>query len=96
MFRIYNCLRDDLGDNTLRPRQEGLHFPDVIFKCIFLKENLKISIYILLKLSPKGPTNNISSLALIMAWRRPGDKPLSEPMMACLLAHIYSTSNYLN
>ena len=23
-----------------------------------------------------------------MAWRRPGDKPLSEPMMASLLTHI--------
>ena len=25
----------------------------------------------------------------IMAWRRPGDKPLSEPMMLSLLAHSY-------
>ena len=26
-----------------------------------------------------------------MAWRRPGDKPLSEPMMVCLLTHICVT-----
>ena len=26
--------------NTLRPRQNGRHFPDNIFKCIFLKENV--------------------------------------------------------
>ena len=26
-----------------------------------------------------------------MAWRRPGDKPLSEPMMICLLTHICVT-----
>ena len=26
-----------------------------------------------------------------MAWHRPGDKPLSEPMMVSLLAHIYAS-----
>ena len=26
--------------NTLGPRQIGHHFPDVIFKCIFLNENI--------------------------------------------------------
>ena len=26
--------------NTLRPRQDGRHFPDNIFKCIFLNENV--------------------------------------------------------
>ena len=26
-----------------------------------------------------------------MAWRRPGDKPLSGPMMVSLLTHIYVT-----
>ena len=30
--------------NTLRPRQNGRHFPDVIFKWIFLNENVWISI----------------------------------------------------
>ena len=29
-----------------------------------------------------GPINNIPALVQIMAWRPPGDKPLSEPMMA--------------
>ena len=29
--------------NTLRPRQNGQHFPDDIFKCIFLNENVLIS-----------------------------------------------------
>ena len=32
--------------------------------------------------------NNIPSLVQIMAWRRPGDKPLSEPMMISSLTHI--------
>ena len=34
---------------------------------------------------------NIAALIQIMAWHRPGDKPLSEPMMASLLMHIYIT-----
>ena len=64
--------------NTLRPRQNDRHFPDDIFKCIFLNENVKISIKISLKFVPKGPINNIPALVQIMAWRRPRDKPLSE------------------
>ena len=67
--------------NTLRPRQNGRHFADDIFKSIFLNENVWIPIKISLKFFPKGPINNIPALVQIMAWRRPGDKPLSEPMM---------------
>ena len=29
----------------------------------------------------KGPVNNIPALVQIMAWRQPGDKALSEPMI---------------
>ena len=72
--------------NTLRPRQNGRHFAD-IFKRIFLNENIKIS----LKFVPKGSFNNISALVQIMAWRRPGDKPLSESMMVNLPTHICVT-----
>ena len=56
--------------NTLRPRQNGRHFADDIFKCIFLNENVWISIKISLKFVPKGPINNIPVLVQIMAWRR--------------------------
>ena len=56
--------------NTLRLRQNGCHFPD-IFKCIFLNENVWISIKISLKFVPNGPINNIPALVQIMAWRRP-------------------------
>ena len=52
---------------------------DDIFKRIFLNENVIISIKISLKFIPKGPINNIPALVQIMAWRQPGDKPLSEP-----------------
>ena len=68
--------------NTLRPRQNGRHFPD-IFKCIFLNENLWISIKISLKFVHKGPINNTPALLQTMAWRRTGDKPLSEAMVVC-------------
>ena len=44
-----------------------------------------------LTLVPKGPINNIPALVQILAWRRPGDKPLSEPMMARLPTHICVT-----
>ena len=77
--------------NSLKPRQNGRHFADDIFKCIFLDENLWILIKISLKFVPKGPINNILALVQIMAWRRPGDKPLSEPTMVSLLTHICVT-----
>ena len=83
--------------NTLRPRQNGPHFPDDIFKCIFLNENVWISIKISLNFVPRGPINNIPASVQIMAWRWPGDKPLSEPMMVCLLTHISVTrSQWVN
>ena len=77
--------------NSLRPRQNGRHFPDATFKRIFLNENARISIRISLKFVPKGPIKNCPSLVQMMAWRRPGDKPLSEPMMVRLLTHICVT-----
>ena len=75
----------------MRPRQNGHHFLDDIFKCIFLNENVWISIKISLKFVPKGPINNIPALVQIMAWRRSGDKPLSEPMVVRLSTHICVT-----
>ena len=79
------------GINTLRLRQNGRHFPDDSFEWIFLNEDVWISIEVSMKFVPKGPVNNISALVQIMAWRRPGDKPLSEPMMVSLLTHICVT-----
>ena len=68
---------DVLCFNTLRPRQNGRHLADDIFKCIFLNENVWIPIKISLKFVRKGPINTIPSLFQIMVWRRPGAKPLS-------------------
>ena len=50
-----------------------------------------ILIKISLKFVPKGQINNIQALVKIMAWRRPGDKPSSEPRMESLLTHICVT-----
>ena len=74
--------------NTLRPRQNGHHFADAIFKCIFLNENVWIPLKISLKFVPNVRINNIPVLVQIMAWCRQGDKPLSEPMMVNLPTHI--------
>ena len=41
-----------------------------------------------MKFVPKDPINNIPALFQIMTWRRPGYKPLSEPIMVDLLTHI--------
>ena len=89
--KALHCVKVYIGFNTLRPRQSGRHFPDAIFKCIFLNENGWISIKISLKFVPKVPISNIPALGQIMAWRRPGDKPLSEPMMVNSLTHICVT-----
>ena len=75
--------------NTLGPRRNGRHFADDIFKGIFLNENVWIPIKISLKFVP--PINNIPALVQIMAWRRPGDKPLSGPIMVRLPTHICVT-----
>ena len=77
--------------NSLRPRQNGRLFADDTFKRIFLNENIRISTKNSLKFVPKGLINNIPALVLIMAWRRPGDKPLSEPMLVRSLTHICVT-----
>ena len=85
------CGMNQCWINTLRPRRNGRHFPDDILKCILLNENVWLSNKISLKFVPKGPINNIPALVQIMAWCRPGDKPLSEPMLARLLMHICIT-----
>ena len=56
-----------------------------------LNESVLISIKISLKFIPNSPINNISALVQIMAWCRPGDKPLYEPVMIISLTHIFFT-----
>ena len=80
-----------INQNTLRLRQNSRHFADDILKCMFLHKDVWVSIKISLKFVPRGPINNIPALVQIMAWRRPGNKPLSEPMMASLLKYVCVT-----
>ena len=74
--------------NILKPRQNGRHFPDDIFRSIFVNENACISNKMSLKFVSKGPINNIPALVEIMAWRPLANKPSSEPMMVSLLTHV--------
>ena len=90
VWLAYPCPIFDAGLanlNTLRPRQNGRHFADGTFKRIFLNENVRILIKVSLKFVPKSPMDNIPALFQIMAWHRPGDKPLSETMVVRLLTH---------
>ena len=82
--------------HTLWPGQNGRHFADNIFKCIFLNENFWILIKISLKFVPKGPINNISALVQLMAWCHPGKKSLSEPRVVSLLTHICTRPLWVN
>ena len=65
--------------NTLMPVQNWRHSADDIFKRI--SSNKSVETQISLQCATKCLINNKSSLILVMAWRRTGDKPLPEPMM---------------
>ena len=90
-LRTHQCVTRPQWVNTLMPRQNGRHCPDDIFKCTFLKENVRIAINISLDFVPKSPINNIPGLVEIIAWHRTGDRALYEPMMARLPTHICLT-----
>ena len=81
---LYITASPSIEINTLRTRQNGHHFTDGLFKCIFLNENLWTSIKTSLKFVSKSPINNYPALVQIMAWRQTSDKALSLPMMVRL------------
>ena len=63
---LQSCSEPSIYDtgsvDTWRPRQNGRHFADDIFKCIFLNENVWISLKISLKFVPNVRINNIPAL----------------------------------
>ena len=59
-----------------------------VFQTTFLIDFLEWNF---IEVCPKGPINNIPLFVQIMAWRRPDDKPLSEPMLVSLLMYICIT-----
>ena len=61
------------------------------FSNAFSLMKIYISIKISLKFVPNVPINNIPTSVQVMAWRWPGDKPLSELMVVSLLTHIRVT-----
>ena len=74
-----------LGRITHSGREKWPPFSRRYFQMHFFNENVWVLIKISQKLVSKGQINNIPALVQIMAWRRPGDKSLSEPMMVSLL-----------
>ena len=83
-FQVLYCLLTHWGRNKMATiSQTTLSNPLSWMKiCEFRFRFLE------LKFVTKGPINNTPALVQIMAWRRPGDKPLSEPMMVRLPTHI--------
>ena len=61
--RIFWLLIFSKWFNILRLRANGRHFPDDIFTCIFLNENVYISIRISLRFLPKGPHEYLDEIA---------------------------------
>ena len=62
------------------------------FSCAF--SSMKIAVFFIkfsMKYVRKGLIDNNPALVPIMAWRRSGDKPLSEPTMISLTTHICVT-----
>ena len=74
----------DIAFNTVRPRPNGDHFPDDIFRCIFVNENenVYISIKISLKFVPKHLINNNQAFVQIL---------VSEPLVVRLSTDIWIT-----
>ena len=56
----------------------------IFFIIFLLNEKFWILIKISLKFVPKVLIDNNPALVQIMAWRRIGDKPLSEPMLTLI------------
>ena len=60
--------------NSLRPRQNGRHFADDLFKCIFLNENVWISIkfHWRLFLRVRSINNNPALFQQAIIWTNDG------------------------
>ena len=88
---MVDCAADKQDINILRPGQNCRHYADVIFKWLFLNENVWMLLKISLKFVPKFRISNTLKLVQIMAWPRPGNTPLSGLMRASFLTHMCVT-----
>ena len=82
LARSPRTFKVNLPLKNLRPRQNGRVFVNDFFKNFSLNNCFYLLIKIPMIFVTKGPINNIGTSIHIMVWRRSGDKPLSEPMMA--------------
>ena len=62
------------------PSQNGRHFADDIFKCIFMNGKFCFSIPISLKFVPKGSIDNKSALVQAITWTN------ADPVHGCIYA----------
>ena len=60
--RLQYPISHQISFNTLRPRMNDRHFADDIFKCIFMNDDVRISLKISLKFVPKVTIYNIPAL----------------------------------
>ena len=75
MLITYSCVNSSL------PGQNSRHFVNDNFRRIFVNEMFWILIEISVNLVRKGSIDNDHALVYIMAWRRKGDKPISESVV---------------
>ena len=89
----YQYRKSHCGDKTvvrLSYLHNGISYTDKITSLYWISP-LGILLHISLKFVPKGAIDNKSVLVLVMAWHRPGDKPLSEPMLTWFTGAICCT-----
>ena len=80
-LRVCVCPVERFHFDKLRPIKKFRHFADDIFKCVFLNENIWISLKMSLKFVPKFRIYKIQAFVQIMVWRRQGDKPFWGPTL---------------
>ena len=66
--------------NSFPSEQNGCHFADDNFLCIFVNGNVCILFTISMEFAPIYPIDNTRALVQVMAWRHIGDNPLHESM----------------
>ena len=82
LMRHFRSFCDRAHFNLLRPTQNCRNLADDISNVFSWTKMHEFRLRFRRSLLFQVVINNIATLLPIMAWRRPGDKPLSEPMMA--------------
>ena len=102
-FQMWICVKNDCGFltryhstqrvNPLRLRQNGPHFADDLFKCIFLNENVWILIKFSLKYFLMGPINN--AMELLQSCAKPSIWNSSIAAGSSLAVFLFGSTNGL-